>query len=201
MKTYHPVNRLVSDMPVLVPGAGVLPDGSMYERGLARLDVVSDSILQCEVEVPELYLCGGITTPNMPPEATVMHEILQFRLPEDKQPKRTIIEVSSKNTMQNILNVSDYILEAQIRELAVVTDMSHMGRVLKLADAILPNSLRILPVVDAYVPTSYESNRERVARLVTKATLFGVPSGVGATEVKKRQAVYERTKSLVRPTR
>ncbi len=200
MKIYDIAPTLPPDVAVLVPGSGVMPDGSPYERGLHRIGLVEDA-LNTGVHVPALILSGGKASGAVPSEADAMFAHMQQAVPGDLLPKRVFLEAGSVNTLQNIVNCMPFIEELGPDCLALVTDKSHIWRITALARKVLPGSVDILPVVNAYTPTQYELKRERAAQAVTRALLFGVADSAGPAALQKRQRQYEAAKQKIRPTR
>ncbi len=200
MKVYDVVPTLPPDVAVLVPGSGVTPDGLPYERGLHRIGLVEDA-LNTGVHVPALILSGGKASGTVPSEADAMFAHLQQAVPGVLRPERVFLEAGSINTLQNLVNCMPFIEELGPDCLALVTDKSHAWRITALARKVLPRSVDILPVVNAYMPTQYELKRERAAQAVTRALLFGVSDGAGPAAIEKRQKQYEAAKQKIRPSR
>ncbi len=199
MRIYPSTEHIVSDVPVFVPGSGVMPDGSLQPRGLARIESVERAI-DDGVQIPVLFLSGGKGTKDLLSEATAMENHIQRRVHKNFLPKSIKKEELSINTMQNLINSRDQITELGHDELALVTDKGHMPRLLMLAKKILPVKIKFLPVESSYKSSVYENSREILARSVTCAVLFGLKDGIGNNAVQQRQEHYVNIKNKIRPT-
>jgi hypothetical protein len=200
VKIYDAVPLIPSDVAVLVPGAGVLPDGTLYERGLHRIGLV-ENVLNTGAHIPALFLSGGKATDTVPSEADAMYAHMQHVVPGVLQPGKLFLEAGSVNTLQNLVNCMPFIEAVGPDCLALGTDKSHMWRITALARKVLPRSVDILPVTNTYAPTQYELKRERAAQAVTRALLLGVPDSAGPAAIEKRQKQYEAAKQKIRPSR
>lgn len=139
---------VVADEPVFVPGIGLYTEtGEPYARGMARVDVVTNS-LQNGIAIPDLYLTGGKATESRPSEADAIERELYARLGADMLSGTNIIkETTSTNTLQNFINMADAIASQKPNALSLVTDAPHMPRILTIARKIVHKSTQLVPVI------------------------------------------------------
>lgn len=198
MREFTATSVIPNDVPVLVLGAGVLEDGSLYQRGLERIEVVTNALWQ-GARIPTLILSGGKATETVPAEADAMYDYVLGHVPATMLPSRIERESNSTNTMQNFANSAHILKELGADALAFVTDKDHMARSYKIARKFLPRGLTLVPIINSYAPNRYEHTRERLARITTQVVVTGMPDGAGVEGFEKRQRMYEAAKSKIRP--
>lgn len=194
------MGTVLSGEPVLVPGIGIyMDDGQPYARGMARVDVVANSLLS-GIDIPQLYLTGGKATETQQSEANQIECELIRRVGADMLLGTAVtLEESSINSLSNLMNMADHIASQRPDALSIVTDWPHMLRILAIARKIVGRKTRLVPVITHYSPSFYDVAREVPALPITALTLMGVSVG-NTTALHNRVQKYNTVKRAVKTT-
>ncbi len=201
MQIQTPMHGIVlSGEPVLVPGIGIFTeDCQPYARGMARVDVVAQSLLS-GIEIPQLYLTGGKATETMQSEADEIECELIRRVGVDMLLGTVVTkETESINSLGNFINMADLLASERPDALSLVTDWPHMPRILAIARKIVSRKTKLVPVITHYTPGFYDAAREVPALPITALTLIGVSVG-NTTALHNRVQKYNVVKRAVKTT-
>jgi len=99
-----------------------------------------------------IAFCGGPPRSGAESEAEVMRAMaLTLGVPED----RMVIEATSRNTMQNAMNLAALLPKAEGRRIGLVTSATHMMRSKAVFERVFPqDSIVPIPVYFTYYPAT-----------------------------------------------